>query len=97
MAMPAALIGPVPLWLCVGVLALIALSLWVVWVNAVGKRREAEADPSDDIEEEVEAAIDLHEIRRRLEAARARGEIHRDSETLRQQIEEEIRNGVGWS
>jgi hypothetical protein len=83
------MVGPVSLELAVALGAVAVISVFVAAVNAIGKRRELRSLRS---EEEVEAAIGLHSIRRRLQVAKTRSEIHRDSDSLRQQMMEEMLN-----
>jgi Na+-transporting methylmalonyl-CoA/oxaloacetate decarboxylase gamma subunit len=75
--------------LAVGLLVLLVLCLLVAVVQRIGTRRAAEREPLT-LEEEIEAAIELREIRRRLEVAKARSEIHRNGDSLRQKIMEEL-------
>lgn len=75
--------------LAVGLLVLLVLCLLVVVVQRIGTRRAGGREPLTS-EEEIKAGIELHEIRRRLEVAKARSEIHRNGDRLRQKIMEEL-------
>ena len=75
--------------LTIGVIALLGLCLLAVVMQLINARHETEREPLT-LEEEVEVAVELHAIRRRLEVAKARAEIHRSGVSLRQKIMEEL-------
>lgn len=85
----AVMVGPLSPELALALGAVAVISVVVAVVNAIGKRRELRSLRS---EEEIEATIGLHSIRRRLQVAKTRAEIHRDSDSLRQQMTEEMLN-----
>lgn len=76
----------------IGLMALpAAVMVVVVIVVLVRFRKRSTFDDGPlSLEEEVEAAVELHGIRRRLEVARTRGEIRREADGLRQQMMEEM-------
>lgn len=82
-------------WLALGIAVVITVAF--VWTasrlyetdqkESVGCSRE----PSPfDSEDEVRAALELHEIRRRIEVAQARAGIRRDADDLRRRLNEEL-------
>jgi predicted signal transduction protein with EAL and GGDEF domain len=76
--------------LTLGAVALLTLVVLITVVQWVRSRRAAKGElPTP--EDQTEAEIELHAIRRRLEVAKARAEIHRNGASLRQKIREELK------
>jgi hypothetical protein len=69
--------------------AVVLLILVVVGLTGFLRGRVRQRDLRD-YEAERQASIELHRIGTRLEAARARAEIHRDAETLKDRLAEAL-------
>jgi hypothetical protein len=74
-----------PLELIGGLLVLLAVVVILLLV-VVARRPPTPLE----MEASTQAAISLHRIRQRLEVARFRAELHRDAETLRDDLAEEL-------
>jgi hypothetical protein len=68
------------------VIVAIVVVLLVVWLWS------GERPPEIDPEDTTQAALELHAIKRRMEAAETRHELRRDGARLRRELAEELRD-----